>query len=211
MPFLTFSNANIQFAEKELIWRFYTTAEALPITKRVELIDKKEFVNVALDKNSKTFLVHVAALEALLAGMLIHPDRKVQIVFLFTEKVPITDKYSDFVNVFLEEKVLVLLERTDFNEHAIKLEGDKQPPYRPIYSLGPVKLKILKSYIKTYLKTGFIWPFESPADASILFDKKPNNNLRFCVDYQGLNNLTIKNQYPLPLIGESLDWLGRAK
>ena len=51
MPFLTLSNADIQFAEKELIWRSYTAAEALPTTKRVEIINKKEFAKAALDEN----------------------------------------------------------------------------------------------------------------------------------------------------------------
>ena len=51
MPFLTLSNADIQFAEKELTWRSYTVAEALPTTKRVEIIDKKEFAKAALDEN----------------------------------------------------------------------------------------------------------------------------------------------------------------
>ena len=69
MLFLTFNNANIQFAEKELTWRSYTTAEALPTTKRVELIDKREFAKAA----SETFEVHVAALEDPLAEMAIHP------------------------------------------------------------------------------------------------------------------------------------------
>ena len=45
----------------------------------------------------------------------------------------------------------------------------------------------------------------------MLFDKKPDGSLRLCVNYQGLNNLTIKNQYLLPLINKSLDQLGRAK
>ena len=44
IPFLTFSNADIQFSEKELTWRSYTAKEALPTTRRVELINKKEFV-----------------------------------------------------------------------------------------------------------------------------------------------------------------------
>ena len=57
MPFLTLSNANIQFVEKELTWRSYTAIEALPTTKRVELIDKKEFAQAALDEESKTFVV----------------------------------------------------------------------------------------------------------------------------------------------------------
>ena len=43
LPFLTLSNADVQFLEKKLTWRSYTTAKALPTTKQVELIDKKEF------------------------------------------------------------------------------------------------------------------------------------------------------------------------
>ena len=208
MPFLTLSNADVQFVEKELTWRSYTTAEALPTTKRVELIDKKEFAKAALDENSETFVVHVASLN-LVPG--IHPDREAQIASLLTEEVKIPDKYSDFTDVFSEEKALVLPERTEFNEHAIDLEDGKQPPYGPIYSLGPVELETLKTYIETHLKTGFIQPSKSPAGASILFDKKPDGSFRLCVDYQGLNNFTIKNRYHLPLIGESLDRLGRAK
>ena len=57
----------------------------------------------------------------------------------------------------------------------------------------------------------FIRPSKTPAKAPILFDHKSDGSLRLCVDYQGLNNLTIKNRYPLPLIGESLDRLERAK
>ena len=105
----------------------------------------------------------------------------------------------------------MLPERTELNEHAINLEDGKQPPYGPIYSLGPVELETLKTYIETHLKTGFIRPSKSPAGAPILFDKKPDGSLRLCVDYRGLNNLTIKNRYLLPLIGESLNRLGQAK
>ena len=97
------------------------------------------------------------------------------------------------------------------NEHTIELEKGKQPLFGPIYSLWLVELKILKTYIKTILANGFIWPFKSPARALILFDRKPDRNLCLCMDYWGLNNLIIKNWYPLPLIGKSLDWLGQAK
>lgn len=61
-------------------------------------------------------------------------------------------------------------------------------------------LEILKAYIDTYLKTGFIQPFKSLADAPIFFDKKPNNSFYLYVNYQDLNNLTIKNWYLIPLI-----------
>ena len=208
MPFLTLSNADVQFVEKELTWRSYTTAEALPTTKWVELINKKKFAKVALDEKSETFVIYVASLN-LTPG--IHPDRAAQIASLLTEEVKIPDEYSDFTDVFSKEKALVLPERIELNEHAIDLENGKQPPYGPIYSLGPVELETLKTYIETHLKTGFIRPSKSLAGAPIFFDKKPNGSLRLCVDYRGLNNLTIKNQYPLPLIDKSLDRLGQAK
>ena len=119
MPFLTLSNADVQFVEKELTWRSYTTAEALPTTKRVELINKKEFAKAALDENSETFVIHVASL-SLVPG--IYLDREAQIASLLTEEVKIPDEYSDFTDVFSEEKALVLPERTEFNKHAINLE-----------------------------------------------------------------------------------------
>ncbi len=75
MPFLSLSNADVKFAELgKLIWRSYTAAKALLTTSRVELIDKREFAKVALDENSKTFVVHVAALE-LLTAMPIYPSK----------------------------------------------------------------------------------------------------------------------------------------
>ena len=74
-----------------------------------------------------------------------------------------------------------------------------------------MELETLKAYIETNLANGFIRPSKSPAGAPILFDRKSDGFLRLCVNYRGLNNLTIKNRYPLPLIGESLDRLGRAK
>ena len=79
MPFLTLSNADVLFSERELTWNSYTVDEALPTTKRIELIDKKEFAKAALDKESETFFVHVAALEAPLTGMPIHSSRASQV------------------------------------------------------------------------------------------------------------------------------------
>ena len=200
MPFLTLSKSNNQFVKKELTWRSYTTAEALLYTKQIELINKKEFAKAALDENSETFIMHVASLD-----LGIYPDREAQIVLLLIKKVKILDKYSDFIDVFSEEKALVLPKRTNINKHVIKLEDGKQPSYGPIYSLGPVELEILKTYIETHLKTGFIRPSKSPAGAFILFNKKSDGSFCLCVDYRGLNNLTIKNQYLLPLMSKSLD------
>ena len=111
----------------------------------------------------------------------------------------------------MAENAAKLPENTGMNEHAIELEEGKQPPFGPIYSLGVVELETLKTYIKTNLANGFIRPSKSPARAPIFFDWKSDRSFRFCVNYRGLNNITIKNQYLLPLIGKSLDWRGQAK
>ena len=123
----------------------------------------------------------------------------------------IPTEYFDFADIFPPELASELPEHTGINNHAIKLVNNRQPPYGLIYSLGPVELETLKTYIETNLKNGFIKSSKSPAGAPILFDKKPDGSLRLCVDYRGLNNLTIKNRYPLPLVGESLDRLGQAR
>ncbi len=104
-----------------------------------------------------------------------------------------------------------LPENTSMNEHVIKLIKGKQPPYRLIYTLNPMELKTLKTYIETYLKTRFIQPSKSLAVTFILFDKRLDGSLCLGVDYWSLNNLIIKNQYPLSLISESLNRLSLAK
>ena len=94
------------------------------------------------------------------------------------------------------------------NNYAIELVDDWQPSYGPIYSLGFVKLEILKACIENNLANGFIRPSKSPVRVLILFDKKPDGSLRLCVDYRSFNNLIIKNWYLLPLVRESLNQLG---
>ena len=104
-----------------------------------------------------------------------------------------------------------LPENIETNEHAIKLIDSNQSFYGSIYTLSLVELETLKIYIRTYLKTEFIWPFKSSARAPIFFDKKPSGSLYLCINYWGLNNLIIKNQYPLHLIDKFLDRLGWTK
>ena len=159
------------------------------------MINKKKFVKTALDEKSETFVIYVATLEASLSGMTIYLSQEAQIAALKQDEAftKVSIKYSDFLDVFSEKEALMLSERIDLNEYAVKLEEDKQPPYEPIYSLGLVELETLKTYIETHLKTGFIRPSKSSTDALILFDKKSDGSFWLCIDYQGLNNLTIKN------------------
>ena len=215
MPFLKISNADMSFGERTLTWKTYTTNEALSITEQVQIIDKKDFVIVALDADNKIFVVHVAIREQ--ERMPVHSEKQAQIkahvgALLFNKApIEVLAEYSNYSDVFSAEHVVELSENTRINEHAIKPKEGKQPPFGSIYSLRSVELETLKTYIKTNLANGFIQLFKSLAGAPILFDRKPDGNLCLFVDYWSLNNLIIKNQYLLPLISELLNRLGQAK
>lgn len=102
---------------------------------------------------------------------------------LLTKKVTILDKYFKFADVFLKQKALRLEKQIELNKHTIELENSKQLFYKLIYSLGLIKLEILKTYIKIYLKSWFIWPSKSPVGAFILFNKKSDSNFWLYIDY----------------------------
>jgi len=61
------------------------------------------------------------------------------------------------------------------------------------------KLLETKKYLEENLKKGFISPSSAPFASLVLFAAKPNEGLRFCVDYRKLNALTRRNRYPIPL------------
>ena len=63
MFFLKISNVDVLFGKKTLTWRTYTTHKALLTTKQVQIINKKDFIIVALDANSETFVMHMAIRE----------------------------------------------------------------------------------------------------------------------------------------------------
>jgi hypothetical protein len=97
------------------------------------------------------------------------------------------------------------------HDHAIDIEEGARVPNLPIYNLSRRELDILREYLDKALDKGWIRPSKSPAGAPILFVPKADGTMRLCVDYRGLNKVTIKNRYPIPLVSEMLDRLSRAK
>jgi len=73
------------------------------------------------------------------------------------------------------------------------------------------QLQLVKEYLETNLDKGFIQSSSAPYSSPILFVKKLNGSLRFCVDYRKLNSITKKDRYPLPLIDETMAQLQGAK
>ena len=144
---------------------------------------KKRVVIATLDSERETYVVHVAFLGS--TPLNVYPSWRPQISGLIAKEVStkVFDKYANFMNMFFPDLASKFFEHSGINNHAIKLVNSQQPPYKLIYSLGPVKLETLKTYIKTNLANNFIRPSKSPAGAFILFDQKLDSFFCLCVNY----------------------------
>ncbi|KAH0604176.1 uncharacterized protein H6S33_007207 [Morchella sextelata] len=120
-------------------------------------------------------------------------------------------EFHHHLHMFQEYDASILPPHRPSHDIEIVLEEGKRPPYGPIYGLSQIELKALREYLDENLPKGFIRASESPAGAPILFVKKNDGTLRLCFDYRGLNAITIKNRYPLPLLKETLAKLSRAQ
>jgi transposase InsO family protein len=122
----------------------------------------------------------------------------------------IPKEYHEFLPLFSEALAKNLPPHRPY-DHRIPLREGFTPPFGPLYPLSKTELQALKEWLEDNLSKGFIRASSSPAASPILFVKKPDGTLRLCVDYRGLNEGTIKNRYPLPLLQETLMRLSRAK
>nr|CAN78156.1 hypothetical protein VITISV_022113 [Vitis vinifera] len=77
--------------------------------------------------------------------------------------------------------------------------------------MASLKLEELRKQLNELLDAGFIQPSKAPYGASVLFQRKHDGSLRMCIDYWALNKVMIKNKYPIPLIADLFDHLGRAR
>ncbi|KAJ1023351.1 hypothetical protein NDA18_004875 [Ustilago nuda] len=113
-------------------------------------------------------------------------------------------------DVFNEVEADKLPHHTDHDLHLELVEGG-QPPQGPLYLKGPKEMSKLRRYLDENLEKGFIRPSKSLARSPVLFVPKKDGGLRLCVDYRGLNEITVKNRAPLPLIEEQLFLLWKAR
>src|SRR5438477_8489681 len=96
-------------------------------------------------------------------------------------------------------------------DHKIILTQENSLELSPLYCMSITELQAVKQYLLDNLSKGFIALSQAPYASPVLFVKKPNGSLQFCIDYQKLNAITHRDQYPLPLIDETLAHLSQAK
>ncbi len=121
-------------------------------------------------------------------------------------------EYHDFLNVFFKKKADVLSSHRK-HDHRIKLEKDHEidHEYAFLYNLSKEELLLIKKYLKEHLNKNFIESSIASYASFILFAKKSDDELRFCVNYRKLNAITKKNRYSISLIAKTIARLFKAK
>jgi hypothetical protein len=122
----------------------------------------------------------------------------------------ILNEYHDFADVFSKQKADKIAPHRPY-DLKIDIEEGAHLPLGPIYLLSQSELTTIREFLDKHLSIGFIWLTKSPYRAPILFIKKKDSSLRLCVDFHGLNAITQKDKYPLPLTTDLLDALRAAQ
>ncbi|SJK98252.1 uncharacterized protein ARMOST_01513 [Armillaria ostoyae] len=127
----------------------------------------------------------------------------------FKEMVP--SDYRSFRDLFSKENFDELPERKPW-DHAIKLVPNAKSTLDcKVYPLNRNEQEQLDKFLDENLESGRITESKSPFASPFFFVKKKDGSLRPIQDYRKLNEMTIKNRYPLPLISELIDKLQGAK
>jgi hypothetical protein len=122
-----------------------------------------------------------------------------------TEPSEVINVVLEFLDVFPEELLGMPHERKV--EFAIELIPGIAPISKRAYRVSGPELVELKKQIDKLLEKGYIRPSTSPWAAPVRFVEKKDGMKRMCIDYRALNEVTVKNKYPLPRIEDLFDQL----
>ena len=117
--------------------------------------------------------------------------------------------YHDLAGVFSKESALSLPPHRPY-DCAIDLLPGATLPVSKLYNLSVPEKEAMRNYISESLASGIIRPSSSPLAAGFFFVKKKDGSLRPCIDFRALNDITVKNKYPLPLLNSTFEPLSHA-
>lgn len=112
--------------------------------------------------------------------------------------------YHDLAEVFSKHRALSLPPHRPYDCAIDLLPGAAFPTSR-LYNLSALERDAMETYITESLDSGIIRLSSSPLGAGFFFVAKKDKTLRPCIDFRGLNNITVKNKYPLPLINSAFE------
>ena len=118
--------------------------------------------------------------------------------------------YLDLAAVFSKKSATCLPPHRPW-DCAIDLVSGATPPRGRIYPLSLPESQAMETYVEEALANGFIRPSTSPAASSFFFIGNKDGGLRPCIDYRGLNSVTVKYRYPLPLVPAAVEQLRESR
>lgn len=127
----------------------------------------------------------------------------------FPDLSAVPSEYLDLKAVFSKSRASSLPPHRPY-DCAIDLLPGTSPPRGRLYSLSRPETEAMTKYVQESLAAGIIRPSSSPAGAGFFFVGKKDGSLRPCIDYRGLNDITVKNRYPLPLMSSAFELLQEA-
>jgi transposase InsO family protein len=204
LPWLRKHNPKIDWVKRTLSLDCdHGTPQSRPAQLTMQLADEKEIATISSTKTRQDRAVDRTDTD----------DSSGHEVTVKEKRAPptIPDIYRQYARMFEEELTEKALPEHKPWDHEIKLQEGKTPTFERIYQLSEKELKVLREYITENLKKGFIRRSESPAGYPIMFVPKKDGKLRPCIDFRKLNEITIKNRYPLPNISELQDRLAGAR
>lgn len=120
----------------------------------------------------------------------------------------IIQQQEEFSDIFAEPKALPPF-RANHN-HKIPVKEGSDPINQRPYRYAVHQKNEIDKMVEEMLTKGIIQPSSSPYASPVVLVKKKDGTWRLCVDYRGLNGVTIKDRFPIPLIEDLMDELGGA-
>ncbi|USP72775.1 uncharacterized protein yc1106_06638 [Curvularia clavata] len=118
--------------------------------------------------------------------------------------------YHSYRDVFSKTAAELLPEHRPY-DHKIVLTEPLPNQFSPLYKQSTEELEATKTFVMENLRKGHIDPSHCPFASPVLCVRKPNGDIRICVDYRRLNAITRKDAYPIPRIDELLARTHKAK
>lgn len=181
----------------------------------IKVINKKEFNKLCKDKNLEAYAFEWnffddtgqsqgESIAVKLLNMSVDNIKKKKLII--TE---LLTKYLDFQNIFSKIEANKL---PKYNEHdmPINFENEKILFIYPVYDMSKLKRQAMHKYIDKMLTKNFVILFKSLVKVSIIFTKKKNGGLCFCIDYCNINIIIKKNKHSIPLIDSLFNMLSKA-
>ncbi len=208
---------SVRFIESVLRWKQSTQVD-LNHLQLIQSIKKEEFINIAMievvvywtlvkNKKIKIFMLIISeinkALQASSVEDFVKLNEMTLIMSLNELKKKLSIIYHDFLNVFDRKKTTQLFLHRSY-DHKIELEDESQSSRSWLYLILSHKLQKIKKYLEENLKKKFITLSKAFFASSILFVKKKDDSLYFCMNYWKLNALIKRNRYSILLINEVL-------